>query len=145
MDDTKKVLDSIKDKIPFTPIDDRILVKPLKPVKVKRSESVPVDDEGKVIPFNEIDHSKNYKTKRVSRTVDSNMTKGVVLKIGKTGQPIPTPFNEGDVVVFPSGAGMPFELFKDSKLLKRYEIMGLWNDEQVVKNSEQLLGKEIYF
>lgn len=124
----KMIVDSIKDKIPFIPIDDRILVKPLKPVKVKKKFTVPVDNDGKIVPEEKIDQGKQYDTKKVTRTVDSNMTKGVVLKIGKTGSVTNIPFSEGDTVVFPTNAGMQFELFKDTKLLKRYEIMGLWSD-----------------
>ena len=128
MNDNEKIVNSIKEKIPFTPIDDRILVKPLKAVKVKRQFTVPVDDAGKLINDEDIDHTKQYKTKRVTRSVDSNMSKGIVLKVGKTGSVTNIPFREGHTIVFPTNAGMPFELFKDTRLLKRYEIMGLWDE-----------------
>jgi len=126
--DDKRIVEGLKDKIPFNPIDDRILVKPLKAVKVKKKFNVPVGNDGKVVEDKDIDPGKNYDTKRVTRTVDSNMSKGVVLKIGKTGSLTNIPFEEGDTIVFPTNAGQEFELFKDTKLLKRYEIMGLWTE-----------------
>lgn len=129
MNDDKKIVEGLKDKIPFTPIDDRILVKPLKPVKVKKKVSMPIDEDGKVIDTDNLDPTKHYNTKRVTRTLESNMSRGIVLKIGKTGSLTNNiPFEEGDTVVFPTNAGQPFELFKDTKLLKRYEIMGLWQE-----------------
>lgn len=123
----KLIVDGLKNKIPFTPIDDRILVKPLKPVKVRKSFVIPVDDEGKEVE--NPSPTESYKTKKVTRKVESNMTKGIVLKIGRTGSVTNIPFEEGDTIVFPTQAGQSFELFKDTKLLKRYEIMGLWSEE----------------
>ncbi len=126
MQEKKTILESVQEGINFQPIDDRILVKPLKAVKVKKKVNVPIDDKGKIVPDKDIDPTKHYETKSITRSLDSNMTKGLVLKIGKTGSITNIPFKEGDTIVYPTQAGMDFELFKDTRLLKRYEIMGLW-------------------
>ena len=38
----------------------------------------------------------------------------------------PLPYEPGDTIVYRKGSGMPFELFKDSILLKRFEVLGKW-------------------
>ena len=121
MQDIKKILDSIKDKILFEPIDDRVLIKPLKYKMVKKTVRVPVSTKV------DIDAAEQEETKMIDevREVPANCQLGVVLKKG-TGT-VNAPYNEGDIIVYPTNAGVPFELFKDSKLLKRYEILGLWS------------------
>ena len=128
MSDTKKILESIKDKIAFQPIDDRILVKPLKPVKVRKKVPIYPEPPAEDATAKEKMEFNEKEIKFETKSVDSNMTKAVVLKIGKTGSITNIPFEEGDVIVYPTNAGMPFELFKDTRLLKRYEIMGLWQE-----------------
>ena len=116
------ILKTVQDGIKFQPIDDRILVKPLKPIKVKKKVPVPVNPDAEVEP------GKSPEMKIVTKSVDSNMSRGIVLKVGRTGSVTNIPFNEGDTVVFPSNAGTAFELFKDTILLKRYEILGIWTE-----------------
>lgn len=118
--DTKQILASIQGKIQFTPIDDRILVKPLKQVTLKKRVTEPDYEANKGKGPDE-----ELAIKEVNKSVPANHQLGVVLKIGLTGG-VSVPFNEGDIVVFPWKAGSDFELFKDSKLLKRYEIVGTW-------------------
>jgi co-chaperonin GroES (HSP10) len=121
MTDTKKILDSIKNKIQFEPIDDRVLIKPLKQKTVKKAFKVPVNTA------NTADAAEQQVTETTEeiREVPTNCQLGVVLKIGKAGAS-PIPFEEGDIIVYPTNAGVKFELFKDSILLKRYEILGRW-------------------
>jgi len=118
---TKKILDSIKDKILFEPIDDRVLIKPLAKKYIKKSFKVPAQQPSNM----ETAEAKEIEQKEATREVPTNCQLGVVLKIGLGPNSI-VPFEPGDIIVYPTSAGMAFELFKDSRLLKRYEILGLW-------------------
>ena len=104
--------------IPFSPIDGRVLVKPLDEVKVVKVITVPDDEanEGKT-------PEDVQETKDVEEEVISNLRVGVILAIAEDNE---YPFKVGDQVVFVYRAAMPFDLFKDSVLLKRYDILGLW-------------------
>jgi hypothetical protein len=121
MIETKKILDSIKDKILFEPIDDRVLIKPLKYKLLKKTVKVPE----KVV--NTVEGAEHEETKMIDevREVPANCQLGVILKLGIQTE-VSRPFYEGDIIVYPINAGMAFELFRDSRLLKRYEILGKW-------------------
>jgi co-chaperonin GroES (HSP10) len=123
MIDTKKILASIASKIPFEPIDDRVLIKPLKQRTVKKVVTVPVN---KPSDLKEAEDTVQ-ETKQETVEVPANCQLGVVLKTGIPGAS-PLPFEPGDIIVYPTNAGMKFELFKDSVLLKRYEILGKWSN-----------------
>lgn len=101
--------------IPFTPIDGRVLVKPLEEIKVVKKIVVPVGD---IVSENEI-----QETEEREEEVVSNLRVGVVLSTDTNTE---FPFEIGDKVVFIFRAAMPFELYNDSVLLKRYDILGLW-------------------
>jgi len=122
--DRKQILASIQGKIKFAPIDDRILVKPLKQVTMKKKITVPDDEANK----GKNPHEDVMETKVINKSVPANHQLGVVLKKGTSVGACQVPFEEGDVVVYPVNAGVDFELFKDSRLLKRYEIVGIWHD-----------------
>ena len=115
-----KLLNSILPKILFNPVDDRVLIKPLKQKCIKKSFTVPVS---KPKDLKEAEDGE-IETKEEVREVPTNCQLGVVLKVDEGS--INKPFKPGDTVVYPTNAGVPFELFKDSRLLKRYEILGLW-------------------
>jgi len=119
--DTKKLLDSIENKIFFQPIDGRVLIKPLKPVLIKKEIKEQDHEANK-----DKDLSKEEgEVKVITKKVPANVQKGVVLKVGLSDG-TPMYYQPGDVVVYGSYAARPFELFKDSILLQRYEILGLW-------------------
>lgn len=117
-------------KLPFIPIDERVLIKPLDPIKLTKTSNV-VDEDAMVKAERK---AKKYKTdipelitKEVTTEVESNLRIGVVLATGD----IPNieynrQYGVGDKVVYVYKAAMPFDLFKDSVLLKRYEILGKW-------------------
>jgi hypothetical protein len=119
---TKKILASIAGKILFEPIDDRVLIKPLKQRTVKKIVTVPVNKPADL----QSAEDTVQETKQETVDVPASCQLGVVLKVGFPGGVGSVPFAEGDIIVYPTNAGVPFELFKDSKLLKRYEILGLW-------------------
>ena len=105
---------------------DYFLVKPLDPVKVKKEFSTPVDTtirEDK----NGIKAQDFEEVSTEVKEVDSDYRKGVIIKC-------PTYYDEpetkkivkiGDVVIFRDTAGLRFDLVKDSRLLRQFDILGI--------------------
>jgi len=124
----KEVIEGLK--LPFEPIDERILVKPLEPIKITKTHDV-IDEKAtaKAKAKNEAGIS-DIKTKSVTEEVESNLRVGVILAIGegeyKRTEQHTTPYEVGDKIVYIHKAAMPFELFKDSVLLRKYDILGKW-------------------
>ena len=128
----KDIIDNMD--IPFQPMDDRILIKPLEPVMITKEiteidyEATPAarkeaDEKGEDIP--------EAVTKTETKEVESNLRIGVVLAMTeakwtmKVNTAIPQ-YEVGVKVVYVHKLAMPFELFKDSVLLKKYDILGKW-------------------
>ena len=139
MKDDKKLIDqselaqSVADKIAFDFLD-LFLVKPLDPVKVKKEFSTPVDtttrkDENGI-------EAQDFKdvTKEV-KEVESDFRKGVVIKVPMSYKRqvedpeqvkyLPTTIKPGDVVIFKDTTGLRFDLIKDSRLIRLYDILGI--------------------
>jgi len=123
MQDNKQLAKDLSIKIEYTPMDDRILVKPMKPVMV--TKEFPVLDKE---PSN-LDEAEQTEPKFEKRKVEANIQKGIVIKLGTeyADEDVPKRLRNlevGDTVFYPRTAGMPFELLKDAKLLRRYELVG---------------------
>ena len=109
---------------------DYFLVKPLDPVKIKKEFSKPVsngkatkDAEGiEAVDFDEVETEV--------KEVNSDYRRGIVLKrpLYYNGSDVIGTSSEikvGDVVLFRDTAGLQFDLLKDSKLLRQYDILGV--------------------
>ena len=112
-----------------------VLVKPLEPVMVTKeiTEQIPtgeVDEDG----FNK------YDTQTETKEVESEYSTGVVLKIPtclteceyKVGQFLfkkqqPSQLPIGDTIVYNKKFAKDFDLFKDSQLVKPYDIIAVSN------------------
>lgn len=113
---------------------DMFLVKPLDPIKVTKEFSKPVS-KGTTTDKNGIEAQDFEKVETEVKEVDSDYRKGVVIKtpysyqkqIGDPDQAkyIAVEIKVGDVVIFRDHAGMPFDLLKDSKLLRLYDILAI--------------------
>ena len=100
-----KVLETVVNGIKYTMLKD-VLVKPLEPVMVTKeiTEQIPtgeVDEDG----FNK------YDTQTETKEVESEYSTGVVLKI----------------IVYNKKFAKDFDLFKDSQLVKPYDIIAVSN------------------
>lgn len=114
-----KVLETVVNGIKYTMLKD-VLVKPLEPVMVTKeiTEQIPtgeVDEDG----FNK------YDTQTETKEVESEYSTGIVLKI-------PTCLTEceykvGDTIVYNKKFAKDFDLFKDSQLVKPYDIIAISN------------------
>ena len=123
--DQSQLAQDVADRIKYS-FFDYFLVKPLEPVKVKKEFSTPVDttvrkDENGI----EAQDFKEVMTE--VKEVDSDYRKGVVIKCptyyGEEGAK--THAKVGDVVIFRDAAGLRFDLVKDSRLLRLYDILGI--------------------
>ena len=120
---TKEMALDISKKIPYEPADDRILVKPLKPVMI--TKEFPVQPNEEVKDLENLPEVKKFEKRKVL----ANVQKGVIIKLGtdytKEYREIDNSIYEiGDIVMFPSYAGIKFELFKDAIMFRRYELLG---------------------
>ena len=109
-------LDTVINSLEYIPVKD-ILVKPLDPIKVTKEivEQVPTgkkDENG----FEE------YETKTEVKEVTSDFSKGIIIAIPVD---ITTDLTVGDVIVYPTKFAKDFDLFKDSQLVKPYDIVAV--------------------
>lgn len=109
---------------------DYFLVKPLDPIKVKKEFSKPVDT--KLTKDEDGIEAQDFeKVETEVKEVDSDYRKGIVLKCplyyennnddAKNYQYIKI----GDTVIFRETAGLRFDLLKDSRLIRQYDILGI--------------------
>ena len=130
MDENKDLIDQsqlaqdVAERIPYN-FFDFFLVKPLEPIKVKKEFSKPVSN-GTSKDEDGIEAEDFDKVETEVKEVDSDYRRGVVIKC-------PTYYDEpgakmhanvGDVVIFRDTAGLRFDLVKDSRLLRLYDILG---------------------
>ena len=123
--DQSQLAQGVAERIKYS-FFDYFLVKPLEPVKVKKEFSTPVDttvrkDENGI----EAQDFKEVMTE--VKEVDSDYRKGVVIKCptydGEEGAKMHA--KVGDIVIFRDAAGLRFDLVKDSRLLRLYDILGI--------------------
>jgi hypothetical protein len=119
--DNKKVVESLD--IPFEPCDSMVLIKPLPEIKVEK-EFTEYDKEANEGRDTTVDGEEAIMKTEV-REVSANMQKGVVLAIDKAGLN-PLGYEIGDIIVYPLNAGTDFDLYRDSKLLRSFEVKGKW-------------------
>ena len=123
--DQSAVAQTVSEKIKYN-FFDYFLVKHLDPIKVTKEFSKPVSS-GVKEDANGVKAEDFDKVETEVKEVDSDYRKGVVIKC-------PTYYDEpgakmhaqiGDVVIFRETAGLRFDLVKDSRLLRLYDILGV--------------------
>lgn len=120
--DQTALAEDVSNKIKYEFIDF-FMVKPLDPIKIKKEISTPVTD-GKVVEDKNGVKAEDFDgVKTEIKEVDSDYRKGVVIKL-------PIYYKEdtikvGDIVLFRDRAGLGFDLLKDSRLLRQYDILGI--------------------
>ena len=124
--DQAAVAQSVSDKIKYS-FFDYFLVKPLEPIKVTKEFSKPVSTGTPVEDANGVKAQDFDNVETEVKEVDSDYRKGIVIKC-------PTYCDEpgakvhahiGDVVIFRETAGLRFDLIKDSRLLRLFDILGV--------------------
>ena len=129
--DQTQLAESVGEQIKYQFLDF-FLVKPLEPVKVTKEFSKPVSDGKPVKDANGVEAQEFDKVETEVKEVDSDYRRGVVVKVPmyyddpiNTENPVIRHINVGDVVVFREAAGLRFDLIKDSRLLRQYDILGI--------------------
>ena len=124
--DQAAVAQTVSDKIKYN-FFDYFLVKPLDPIKVTKEFSKPVSAGTPAKDANGVEAQDFDNVETEVKEVNSDYRKGVVIKC-------PTYYDEpgakihaqvGDVVIFRDAAGLRFDLVKDSRLLRLYDILGI--------------------
>lgn len=109
---------------------DYFLVKPLDPIKVKKEFSKPVD--AKLSKDEDGIEAQDFdKVETEVKEVDSDYRKGIVLKCPLYYENSDNDVKKyqyikiGDTVIFREAAGLRFDLLKDSRLIRQYDILGI--------------------
>lgn len=115
---------------------DYFLVKPLDPIKVTKEFSKPVPTGTPAKDENGIEAQDFDRVETEVKEVDSDYRRGIVLKrplyyehsnlkedLGVAEIKI------GDTVIFRETAGLRFDLLKDSRLLRSFDILGKVDDK----------------
>ena len=127
--DQSPLAESVSEQIKYQFLDF-FLVKPLDPIKVKKEFSKPVSTGTPVKDANGVEAQDFDSVETEVKEVNSDYRRGIVLKrpiYYETEDSKNTfiPINIGDVVIFRDAAGLSFDLLKDSKLLRQYDILGV--------------------
>lgn len=130
--DQSELAQSVAEKIEYDFLDN-FLVKPLDVIRVTKQFTKPVSEKPSEKDKNGVDAVDYDKVETEVKEVDSDFRKGVVLKIPYSYSAqlnddkinyLPK-INVGDIVVYRDRSGSHFDLLKDSKLLKYYEIVAV--------------------
>jgi hypothetical protein len=127
--DQSPLAESLSEQIKYQFLDF-FLVKPLDPVKVKKEFSKPVSTGTPVKDANGVEAQDFDNVETEVKEVNSDYRRGVVLKRPlyyevEDSKNTFIPINIGDIVIFRDAAGLSFDLLKDSKLLRQYDILGV--------------------
>ena len=112
---------------------DFFLVKPLDPIKVTKEFSKPVPTGTPAKDENGIEAQDFDSVETEVKEVDSDFRRGIVLKRplyyeNSTDDRGLAEIKIGDTVLFRDTAGLRFDLLKDSRLLRQYDILGKVDD-----------------
>ena len=126
MIDQSALANSVAENIKFEFLD-YILVKPLDPIKVTKEFTKPVGNKP-ATDENGVEAVDFDKVETEVKEVDSDYRKGIVLKIPMNvhmpeGEEYP--FKIGDVIVFKDMMSRTFDLLKDSRLVRYYDVIAV--------------------
>ena len=113
---------------------DYFLVKPLDPIKVTKEFSKPVPTGTPAKDENGIEAQDFDSVETEVKEVDSDYRRGIVLKRplyyenSKDDLGV-AEIKVGDTVIFRETAGLRFDLLKDSRLLRSFDILGKVDDK----------------
>ena len=124
--DQSELAQSVSENIPYR-FFDFFLVKPLDPIKVTKEFSKPVSTGTPVEDANGVEAQDFDRVETEVKEVDSDYRKGVVITLplyyddpNFNGIKL----NIGDIVLFKDTVGLRFDLLKDSRLLRMYDLVG---------------------
>lgn len=113
-----KVLETVIDKLQYIPLKD-ILIKPLPAIMLTKEVTEAVGTGEK-----DVDGYEKFETKTQTKEVESEWREGVVLTIPDSLKES-SDFKVGDTIVYNKKFAKEFDLFKDSVLVKQYDIIAI--------------------
>lgn len=130
--DQSELANDVSSKIEYDFLDF-FLIKPLDAIKVTKEFTKPVIENPAKKDENGVEAIDYDKVETEVKEVDSDFRKGVVLKVPTTyiaqlnndKDNHLTKINVGDVIVFNERAGRYFDLLKDSRLIRLYDIVAI--------------------
>ena len=130
MIDQSVLAEDLSEKIKYSFLEF-FLVKPLDPIKVKKEFSKPVATGKPTTDENGIEAQDFDKVETEVKEVDSDYRRGIVLKrplfyehaLEKDDMGV-AEIKIGDTVLFRETAGLRFDLLKDSRLLRNFDLIG---------------------
>lgn len=129
--DQSVLAEDVSSKIKYEFVD-AFLVKPLDPIKVKKEFSKPVAKSEPTKDKNGVVAQDFDEVETEVKEVNSDYLTGIILKVPVSYIKMKNDnehnfmlcdYNVGDTVVFRSTGGLQFDLLKDSRLLKIYDII----------------------
>lgn len=113
-----KVLETVLEGLKYIPLKD-VLIKPLPPIKLTKEVTEAVGTGEK-----DVDGYEKFDTKTETKEVESEWREGIILTIPEHIKEDTTlGFSVGDTVVYNKKFAKEFDLFKDSVLVKSYDII----------------------
>jgi len=125
--DQHVLAEDLSNKIKFE-FMDHFLVKPLEPIKVTKEVLKDTTNKQPSIDENGVEAVDVDSSDIETKEVVSDFRKGIVLKLPTTfyrDENVSDKIKIGDVVVFNDRAGKPFDLLKDSRLIRYYDIIAI--------------------
>lgn len=126
--DQSQLAESVAEKIPYT-FHDCFLVKPLDKIMVKKEvtelpNNKPVKDKDGI-------EAVEGTPKTEVKEVESDYQQGIVIKIPSTYKETENKLMSikiGDIILYKQTRTMPFDLLKDSRLIRYFDIVAVKND-----------------
>lgn len=126
--DQSQLAESVAEKIPYT-FHDCFLVKPLDKIMVKKEvtelpNNKPVKDENGV-------EAIEGTPKTEVKEIESDYQQGIIIKIPSTYKETENKLMSikiGDIILYKQTRTMPFDLLKDSRLIRYFDIVAVKND-----------------
>ena len=110
-----KVLETVVNGLEYLPTKD-VLVKPLEPIMVEKEVAVGTGEK-------DVDGYEKMTTEK--QTVESDFAVGIILAMPLENREASYSFEVGSKVVYPKKFAKNFDLFKDTQLVKTYDIVGI--------------------
>jgi hypothetical protein len=133
--DQSALAEDVSNQIKYSFLD-YFLVKPLDPIKVTKEFSKPVPTGTPAKDENGIEAQDFDRVETEVKEVDSDYRRGIVLKrplyyenANSKDDLGVAEIKIGDTVIFRETAGLRFDLLKDSRLLRSFDILGKVDDK----------------
>lgn len=121
--DQSALAESVASSLKFSVLKD-VLIKPLDPIMIEREIEVPVP-AGTVEIEEGVEATEYEEIKKEIREVESAFAKGIVLLTPPTTGDNVWPFKAGDTIYYNKRMSAEFDVLKDSRLVKPYDIIAI--------------------